>query len=151
MPSESVERTCGPLRKSHHRTRFTMDRLVAMARRPSSARGKTRYRGTRRRRPSRHHEHQKGIVGHQGIPRGAPSQSPQGQLTVLFRLWNREPRRKPKFQAKKARASGPDQIPPRVARSFVGCSAVGQTFAVLYFTGNFCHSTSLDFRCQPYM
>src|SRR6266852_2264452 len=34
VPRDSVERACRPLRESHHRTWFTMDALLATARRP---------------------------------------------------------------------------------------------------------------------
>ena len=93
----------------------------------------------------RHHGHPKAPPRrHQGIPGGVPSQLPQGQLTVLFSLWNCEPdgARQAKVPSKKARASGPDQIPPRVARSFVGCLAVGQSFAVLCSAPNIQRRTS---------
>ena len=42
VPRDSVERACRPLRESHHRTWFTMDALLATARRPVSDRGEKR-------------------------------------------------------------------------------------------------------------
>src|SRR6266852_8082571 len=59
VPRDSVERTCRPLRESHHRTWFTVDALLATARRPVSDRGETRCRGERRRSSSRHRGHPK--------------------------------------------------------------------------------------------
>jgi len=103
MPSESVERACRPLRESHHRTRFPMDWLVAMARHPSSARGKTRYRGTRHRRSSRHHGHQKMQIeaASRYTPRNTPAIAAGAADGTAFGYGTASLTARRKFQVKK--------------------------------------------------
>ena len=134
VPRDSVERACRPLRKSHHRTWFTMDALLATARRPVSDRGETQCRGEPRRRSSRHRGLQKkrcrsGIIilhmEYRQSPKaidGAVSaylakraQIADPEVARFGQLSATLPRRRnrPKFHMKIARASGPDQTPPR--------------------------------------
>src|SRR5258705_10560724 len=135
VPRDSVERACRPLRESHHRTWFTMDALLATARRPVSDRGEPRCLGERRRsstrRRGRHKRHcRSGImILHAECPAIA-----EGNSRSCFRLYlpkhaqiadpevakfgQLSPTRLLKAQQakiphKKAKASGPDQTPPR--------------------------------------